>query len=61
MNRFLTYQTTGALHNEVQSVTLELTTIPALRTEVSSFTSSVDTACRRQIDDNNNASFQGGV
>ncbi len=47
MERYSEYRTQGRLHGIDVPITLRLTTIPALQSEISAFTTSIDTACRR--------------
>ncbi len=50
MAQFLSYQSSGALHTEESNVTLQLSTIPDLKSEIQSFTDSIDTACNPERD-----------
>ncbi len=52
-NRFSTMQTSGAIHSAAVSVPLEMTTYPALQTEVQAFTNNLDAACRFNNANNN--------
>lgn len=47
MEEYAEYRTSNRLHGINVPITLRLTTIPNLQTEISAFTTSIDTACRR--------------
>lgn len=48
------YTTSGRLHGIGALVTLRITTIPNLRSEIATFTASIDNACRNYNDNNTN-------
>jgi hypothetical protein len=48
LNEYMQYRSSGLIHTQGDSIMIESITLPNLRTEIQTFTSSVDIACERR-------------